>query len=184
MVSYPHEQRKQPSSLPAGHSWLLQPQQKQGPLLLFLGKQASLPGTTLVLLMCTLPILRASLCQPSQDSLPTTRSKTNPMRRHVPSSAAQWPIDCPIPKKEELTLILLLPGWGERSGPQSIQLFPASDTVTDPSMVYAIHLKPRRRKTPRGISGVEVGRLTLLAWTRGHSLVPFLAGSWHLSSLS
>lgn len=86
------------------------PQQKQGPLLLFFGKQASLPGTTLVLFMCTLPILRASLCPPSQNSLPTTRSKTNPMRWQVPSNAAQRPINCRVPKEKELTLILTASG--------------------------------------------------------------------------
>lgn len=58
--SCPSEQRKQPFSLPAGRFAAAAPA-KGSPLLLFLGKPASLPGTTLVLLTCTLQTLGGHL---------------------------------------------------------------------------------------------------------------------------
>lgn len=76
---------------------LLLPQQKEPPppLLLLLGKQASLPGTTLVLLMYTLQILSEHLSvSPGQDGLPPTRCKTSPVRPQVPGQGCP-PADPP-----------------------------------------------------------------------------------------
>lgn len=58
---------------------LLRPQWKGGPLLLLLGKQASLPGTTLFM-----STLHVSIFLSAQDSLLTTRRKAIPVRKQIP----------------------------------------------------------------------------------------------------
>lgn len=150
---------------------LLQPQQKGGPLLLLLGKQATLPGTTLVLLLCTLQ--RASEHLPVSPGQPPDHKMQDYLSEEAcpPSSATQQPINYRIPKEEEQTRILLLSGSGSRMGPRVCM----EASVQDPAQREPFRCEPfisstERWEIPGIINSIKMGWPALLTWIRGDIL--------------